>query len=206
MHGTTTSAEDRPPVAVGRRRGSLVPLGSLAVLAATFLFMIAFLLEPPPDPSAVVVGDTEDFPPGTVAERVIETTFTDPAAHDPQTGEEVGAERNHAPVWIVHHPRQGLLALYARDPHLGCRVEHVAGPADVPSGILRTAPAGLRDEVGFFNPCHGELYTLSGEAIPGGPQPRGLDRFGITVTDDGRVVLDLTDFERGPARTASPGA
>ncbi len=64
----------------------------------------------------------------------------------------------------------GYLALWWRCTHLGCTVPWVAG------------------EKQFHCPCHGSLYNTKGEVI-GGPAPRPLDLFPITLLD-GNLVVD----------------
>lgn len=64
-----------------------------------------------------------------------------------------------------------LMALWQRCVHLGCRV-----PTCIPSQ-------------GFECPCHGSKYNMSGE-YAAGPAPRNLDRFGVTVSDAGDLIID----------------
>ena len=63
----------------------------------------------------------------------------------------------------------GYVALYQKCVHLGCRV-----------------PACLTSQW-FECPCHGSQYSHVGEK-KGGPAPRGLDRFPITVASAGLTV------------------
>jgi cytochrome b6-f complex iron-sulfur subunit len=63
----------------------------------------------------------------------------------------------------------GLMALYMRCVHLGCRV-----PWCAPSQ-------------GFECPCHGSRYNAVGEYF-GGPAPRNLDRF-VVENQAGRFVI-----------------
>lgn len=60
----------------------------------------------------------------------------------------------------------GIVALYQKCVHLGCRV-----------------PACLTSQW-FECPCHGSQYNHVGEK-QGGPAPRGLDRFPVTVSSSG---------------------
>jgi cytochrome b6-f complex iron-sulfur subunit len=79
----------------------------------------------------------------------------------------------------------GLMALWQKCVHLGCRV-----PACVSSQ-------------GFECPCHGSKYNLHGE-YEDGPAPRNLDRFGVEVTDRGELVVRTGDvFETSRARVKS---
>jgi len=76
-----------------------------------------------------------------------------------------------------------LLALYRKCVHLGCSVPHCS-------------KSSL-----FECPCHGSKYRLSGEYY-GGPAPRGLDRFPITLDGD-KVVVDTGLPQTGPPRGTS---
>jgi cytochrome b6-f complex iron-sulfur subunit len=79
--------------------------------------------------------------------------------------------------------RASLMALYQVCPHLGCKV-----------------PWCLTSQW-FECPCHGSRYNRWGE-WQGGPAPRGMDRFTLTI-EDGRVVVDTTTIVEGPSRQAA---
>jgi cytochrome b6-f complex iron-sulfur subunit len=72
----------------------------------------------------------------------------------------------------------GINALYQKCPHLGCRV-----PECVSSQW-------------FECPCHGSQYDRAGEK-KAGPAPRGMDRFGVSITG-GQVVVDTGTVFPGP--------
>ena len=72
----------------------------------------------------------------------------------------------------------GVVALYQKCPHLGCRV-----------------PDCLTSQW-FECPCHGSQYNRVGEK-KGGPAPRGMDRFGVTITN-GNVIIDTGAVFNGP--------
>ena len=72
----------------------------------------------------------------------------------------------------------GVVALYQKCVHLGCRV-----PECVPSQW-------------FECPCHGSQYNRVGEK-KGGPAPRGLDRFAMEV-NDGVLTVDTGTIILGP--------
>jgi cytochrome b6-f complex iron-sulfur subunit len=74
----------------------------------------------------------------------------------------------------------GLRALYQKCPHLGCKV-----PWDQSSNEFRC-------------PCHGSIYNLIGE-YESGPAPRGMDRFPISIAEDGHVMVDTGTPVEGPA-------
>ncbi len=64
----------------------------------------------------------------------------------------------------------GLVALYQKCPHLGCRVPNCASSQ------------------WFECPCHGSQYNRVGEK-KGGPAPRGMDHFIVNVSG-GNVSID----------------
>jgi cytochrome b6-f complex iron-sulfur subunit len=65
----------------------------------------------------------------------------------------------------------GIVALYQKCPHLGCRVPSCA------------------TSQWFECPCHGSQYNRVGEK-KAGPAPRGMDRFPVAVSPDGTVTVD----------------
>jgi cytochrome b6-f complex iron-sulfur subunit len=74
----------------------------------------------------------------------------------------------------------GIMPLYQRCVHLGCRV-----------------PFCLSSKW-FECPCHGSKYNGAGE-YQLGPAPRGMDRFMVEVTGD-QVVVDTSRIILGPPR------
>ena len=100
-------------------------------------------------------------------------------------------------MWIVPYPEEalskaeavyspqelagmeeGVLALYQKCPHLGCRVPQ------------------CETSQWFECPCHGSQYNHVGEK-KGGPAPRGMDRFAMTV-DGGNLTVDTGTVIQGP--------
>lgn len=73
----------------------------------------------------------------------------------------------------------GLTALWQTCPHLGCRV-----PECVTSQW-------------FECPCHGSQYNRNGEK-KGGPAPRGMDRFVMSVDASGNFIVDTGALIPGP--------
>jgi len=65
---------------------------------------------------------------------------------------------------------QGVMPLYQRCVHLGCRV-----------------------------PCHGSKYNTAGE-YKLGPAPRSMDRFRVEVSAAGDVLVDTSEVIIGPPR------
>ena len=72
----------------------------------------------------------------------------------------------------------GVVALYQKCPHLGCRVPNC------PSSQW------------FECPCHGSQYNRVGEK-KGGPAPRGMDHFGVSI-NNGIMVIDTGAIFGGP--------
>ncbi len=72
----------------------------------------------------------------------------------------------------------GVVALYQKCPHLGCRVPD------------------CKSSQWFECGCHGSMYNRVGEK-KGGPAPRGMDRFGIAV-NNGVLVIDTGAVFGGP--------
>jgi cytochrome b6-f complex iron-sulfur subunit len=79
---------------------------------------------------------------------------------------------------VMEGYEKGVVALYQKCVHLGCRV-----PWCKPSQW-------------FECPCHGSQYNRVGEK-KGGPAPRGLDRFPVTV-EGGVVIVDTKTIVQGP--------
>lgn len=75
-----------------------------------------------------------------------------------------------------------VMALYWRCVHLGCKVPW------------------CQTSQWFECPCHGSRYNRWGE-WQGGPAPRGLDRFPVTI-EEGRVIVDTGKVTEGPPRQA----
>lgn len=65
----------------------------------------------------------------------------------------------------------GLMALWQKCVHLGCRVPECASSQ------------------GFECPCHGSKYNFHGE-YDSGPAPRNLDRFALEEDAQGNLIID----------------
>ncbi|HEX3539738.1 MAG TPA: ubiquinol-cytochrome c reductase iron-sulfur subunit [Acidimicrobiales bacterium] len=87
------------------------------------------------------------------------------------------AKKVYSPALLVGL-QAGYVALYQRCVHLGCRV-----PWCVSSQW-------------FECPCHGSKYNRVGEK-KGGPAPRGLDRFALSVSG-GSITVDTGTIYVGP--------
>ena len=73
-------------------------------------------------------------------------------------------------VWIVREPT-GFYALSTTCTHLGC------------------TPNWLAADEKFKCPCHGSGFVKTGINIEG-PAPRPLERYKITLAEDGQILID----------------
>lgn len=80
-------------------------------------------------------------------------------------------------VWIVREDEK-LYVIQAKCTHLGC------------------TPNWLASEGKFKCPCHGSGFTPDGVNIEG-PAPRPLERFKVTLADDGQITVDESVRFRG---------
>jgi cytochrome b6-f complex iron-sulfur subunit len=79
---------------------------------------------------------------------------------------------------VLEGMESGVVALYQKCVHLGCRVPW------------------CKASQWFECPCHGSKYNRVGEK-KGGPAPRGLDRFAVSV-EGGVVMVDTKQVVQGP--------
>ncbi len=101
-------------------------------------------------------------------------------------------------AWITEYPKEsltktagiysglvlkgmesGVVALYQKCPHLGCRVPE------------------CKTSQWFECPCHGSQYNRVGEK-KGGPAPRGMDRFAVEIVNN-NVIINTGAITLGPA-------
>jgi cytochrome b6-f complex iron-sulfur subunit len=83
-------------------------------------------------------------------------------------------------TWVVRHDNI-IYALSTTCTHLGC------------------TPNWLEREQKFKCPCHGSGFYISGINFEG-PAPRPLERWAVSVGDDGQIVVDKSkkfQYERG---------
>ena len=73
----------------------------------------------------------------------------------------------------------GLMALWQKCVHLGCRVPECASSQ------------------GFECPCHGSKYNYHGE-YDSGPAPRNLDRFALEIDGQGNLIIDTGNVVETP--------
>ena len=90
-------------------------------------------------------------------------------------------------VWVVREP-DGFYVLSAICTHLGC------------------TPRWLQSENKFKCPCHGSGFKKSGVNYEG-PAPRPLERFAVSLAEDGRLEIDKSKvFRQEKGEWDKPGA
>jgi cytochrome b6-f complex iron-sulfur subunit len=75
-------------------------------------------------------------------------------------------------TWIVLE-NDRMYAIFAKCTHLGC------------------TPSWYEEERTFKCPCHGSQYYSNGVNFAG-PAPRPMDRFKISIAEDGQIVVDTS--------------
>jgi cytochrome b6-f complex iron-sulfur subunit len=177
---------DEEEIGVSRRqflnRGLLTAVGfGVAGFGAAAL---GFLWPPKGQPGfggSFVLGKETDIKAYIAANRA---PFYAPQARTyvqpyPQSPEDLAkAKKVYKPAIYQGMEQYGLVALYQRCVHLGCRVPW------------------CQSSQWFECPCHGSKYNRVGEK-KAGPAPRGLDRFRITV-NGGSVSVDTGVIFNGP--------
>lgn len=109
-----------------------------------------------------------------------EQTFKAGYPDEYNVGEVVLRWKEKYGVWIIRTPEY-LYALSTVCTHLGC------------------TPNWLQNEEKFKCPCHGSGFRKSGVNFEG-PAPRPLERYKITLADDGQILIDKTKkflYEKG---------
>ena len=90
-------------------------------------------------------------------------------------------------VWLVRD-QDGIYALSTVCTHLGC------------------TPNWLEAEQKFKCPCHGSGYYKSGVNFEG-PTPRPLERYAISLADDGQILVDKSrKFQQEKGEWSNPAA
>jgi cytochrome b6-f complex iron-sulfur subunit len=90
----------------------------------------------------------------------------------------LGKAKNVYEGGVLAGMEKGIVALYQKCPHLGCRVPWCA------------------TSQWFECPCHGSQYNRVGEK-KGGPAPRGMDRFPVIISG-AKVQVDTGLVVQGP--------
>jgi cytochrome b6-f complex iron-sulfur subunit len=95
--------------------------------------------------------------------------------------------KNKYGVWIVRN-NEGIYALSTTCTHLGC------------------TPNWLNSEQKFKCPCHGSGFFKTGINFEG-PAPRPLERFKISLADNGQIIVDKTiKFQQEKGQWTDPEA
>lgn len=118
----------------------------------------------------------------TVGSAVLSASYLSPnVVKEPPTRFKIGAPANFSPgsvtlvedqnVFIVRAKEGYFFALSATCTHLGCIANWKSD-----EGIIAC-------------PCHGSKFSREGD-VTGGPAPRPLPRFEISLDDQGSLVVD----------------
>ncbi len=75
-------------------------------------------------------------------------------------------------TWIVLE-KETMYAIFAKCTHLGC------------------TPSWYEEDRTYKCPCHGSQYYSNGVNFAG-PAPRPMDRFKISIAEDGQIVVDTS--------------
>jgi len=81
-------------------------------------------------------------------------------------------------IWIVRNKNGEFFCLSTKCPHLGC------------------TPNWMGTQNKFKCPCHGSGFYQNGENFEG-PSPRPLDRFKISLTANGELLVDRSIIFKG---------
>ncbi|MGH6890658.1 MAG: ubiquinol-cytochrome c reductase iron-sulfur subunit [Dongiaceae bacterium] len=79
-----------------------------------------------------------------------------------------------------------FLVLLGVCTHLGCLPQNRFGPGASEDGVLKADWPG-----GFFCPCHGSKFDLSGRVFRGVPAPTNLEVPPYSFADSGHVVIGI---------------
>ena len=169
---------------------SLITFTALALAGLGLLLMTVAFLWPPQD-RQVDLGHIDRFAPGTVTSfRIVEGRAyrLEDVPHD--------RVQLRSGVHVVRLHDGEVRAFSWRCTRLGWAVAWLPEP----DGIPDASP----DEGIFRSRQCGSTWSMDGHVIFG-PAPRGLDGFEVTVTDRGRVVIDLGRVIEGERRSRSTG-
>ena len=76
-------------------------------------------------------------------------------------------------TWIIRLQDGSFFAMETKCTHLGC------------------TPSWMKAQKKFKCPCHGSGYYITGLNFEG-PAPRPMDRFKISIAEDGQLLVDKT--------------
>jgi cytochrome b6-f complex iron-sulfur subunit len=124
-----------------------------------------------------ILNDPEDRETRTLAEDTPPELHTEGGYYLVKVQNPVPTHDGH----IAGDEESGIMALSHICTHLGCPV-----PFD-------------QQQNAFDCPCHGARFDRSGNYL-GGPAPRNMDQFAVSVQPDGAVVVDTTRKYDGKPR------
>jgi ubiquinol-cytochrome c reductase iron-sulfur subunit len=113
-------------------------------------------------------------------------------AHDERLADP-GSDNSRQPDYVKNPARAikpEFLVLLGVCTHLGCLPQNYFAPGAVPAVGLKADWPG-----GFFCPCHGSKFDLSGRVFAGVPAPTNLEIPPYTFADDQHIVIGLDQAE-----------
>ena len=165
------------------------------VIALAALGLASFsLLRSEHDPDAWPIGSMMEYPADSPVEVVIDHAYFDRFLPEATGATDIERPRSvsEARVWVVIRGGTEPVIFSQMSPWLGCRVVAVTA---VDAAIFPYPPPE-NFEVGFFDPCHGGLYSIDGAHLVG-PGTAGLSRFPVRIDSDGTLLVDLTNLTAG---------
>jgi Rieske Fe-S protein len=190
---------------VSRRRMLLIgfwtALGAMFVSIAVTMLNALYPRGAPKLSGKHVVGTLDALLPGSKRPVVVQV----PDSRDP-------LKTLDAKVYLVRVDKEQaarnpgaqegtVYAFWRKCPHLGCTV-----PWN-PSFSFQDPRSGETYTGWFRCPCHGSTYSDAGVKVFG-PAPRSLDMFPLTISGDGKLIVDvgrvITGSDEDPARGVLP--
>ncbi len=113
-------------------------------------------------------------------------------AHDDKLADP-GSEKSKQPEYArnaARAVRPEFLVLLGVCTHLGCLPQNYFAPGAVPAVGLEADWTG-----GFFCPCHGSKFDLSGRVFAGVPAPTNLEIPPYSFADEQHIVIGLDPAE-----------
>jgi cytochrome b6-f complex iron-sulfur subunit len=134
---------------------------------------------------AMIMGTVRFMFPNVLSEPPSTFKAGTPDQYEP--GQVVERFKQEFGVWIVREGND-IFALSTTCTHLGC------------------TPNWLEAEQKFKCPCHGSGFYKTGVNFEG-PAPRPLERYKISIADDGQLLVDKTrKFQRELGQWSDPEA
>lgn len=203
--GPEANLDPTPAATDHRAVNARISLATSSLAATAAVALLAGLVRSPSFPETqVAIGKVSDFPTESPTVLMVSRQPGSSFRSKPNTRtvkvEWLPPWRSFFNTFVLRDPELGVVVFDQRDPHLGCRLilvphNRVVSQVIGRDGRPRPGPP-LPENVFFFDPCHGESYSKSGECISGPCVRRGMFRIRLVPNVAGLVVLDLTSIPR----------